>query len=289
MALIVADRVAETSTTTGTGALALAAAITGFQRFSAVCTTSDTIYYVIVAVDANGNPSGDWECGLGTYSSANTLTRTTPQASTNANAAVNFAAGTKHVYAGATAAYLATAYRAGGTDVALADGGTGASLVDPNADRIMFWDDSAGAVAFLAPATGLTITTTNLTVDSTAVKPTENIIIACSDESTAITTGTAKVTFRMPYAFTVTDVRASVNTAPTGSTILIDINEAGTTILSTKLMIDASEKTSTTAATPAVISDSSLADDAEMTIDFDQVGSTIAGKGVKVILIGTRT
>lgn len=122
-----------------------------------------------------------------------------------------------------------------------------------------------------------------------ALKPLEHIQIACSDESTAITTGTAKVTFRMPYAFTVTDVRASVNTAPTGSTILIDINEAGTTILSTKLMIDASEKTSTTAATPYVISDASLADDAEITIDFDQVGSTIAGKGVKVILIGHRT
>lgn len=128
-----------------------------------------------------------------------------------------------------------------------------------------------------------------LQVNQSNLKPTEHIQIACSDESTAITTGTAKVTFRMPYAFTVTDVRASVNTAPTGSTILIDINEAGTTILSTKLMIDASEKTSTTAATPAVISDSSLADDAEMTIDFDQVGSTIAGKGVKVIIIGHRT
>jgi hypothetical protein len=121
------------------------------------------------------------------------------------------------------------------------------------------------------------------------IKPIESFIIACSDDSTAITTGTAKATFRMPYAFTVTDVRASVNTAPTGSTILIDINEAGTTILSTKLMIDAGEKTSTTAATPYVISDASLADDAEITIDFDQVGSTIAGKGVKVILIGHRT
>jgi hypothetical protein len=123
----------------------------------------------------------------------------------------------------------------------------------------------------------------------TAGNPTESIIIACSDESTAITTGTAKVTFRMPYAFTLTAVRASVTTAPTGSTILIDINEGGSTILSTKLMIDASERTSTTAATPAVISDSSLADDAEMTIDFDQVGSTIAGAGVKVYLIGART
>jgi hypothetical protein len=126
-------------------------------------------------------------------------------------------------------------------------------------------------------------------VIASAVKPTESLIVACSDETTAITAGTAKVTFRMPYAFTVSAVRASVTTAPTGSTILIDINESGTTILSTKLMIDASEKTSTTAATAAVISDSSLADDAEITIDFDQVGSTIAGAGVKVYLIGTRT
>jgi hypothetical protein len=118
--------------------------------------------------------------------------------------------------------------------------------------------------------------------------PTESLVIACSDETTAITTGTAKITFRMPYAFTLTAVRASVTTAPTGSTIIIDINEGGTTILSTKLSIDASEKTSTTAASAAVISDSALADDAEMTIDFDQVGSTIAGAGVKVVLIGHR-
>lgn len=114
------------------------------------------------------------------------------------------------------------------------------------------------------------------------------IQLACSDETTAITSGTAKVTFRMPYAMTLTAVRASVTTAPTGSAILIDINETGTTVLSTKLMIDASEKTSTTATTPYVISDSALADDAEITIDFDQVGSTIAGTGVKVTLIGTR-
>jgi hypothetical protein len=119
--------------------------------------------------------------------------------------------------------------------------------------------------------------------------PTESLMIACSDETTALTTGTAKVTFRMPYAFTVTAVRASVNTAPTGATLNVDINETGVSILSTVITIDASEKTSTTAATPPVISDSSLADDAEMTIDIDQVGSTIAGKGLKVTLIGHRT
>ena len=111
---------------------------------------------------------------------------------------------------------------------------------------------------------------------------------AVSDEATALTSGTAKLTFRMPCAMTVTSVRASVGTAPTGSTLIVDINENGTSILSTKLSIDATEKTSTTAATPAVLSDSTLADDAEITIDIDQIGSTIAGAGLKVTIIGTR-
>jgi len=113
--------------------------------------------------------------------------------------------------------------------------------------------------------------------------------IAASDEATALTTGTAKVTFRMPYAMTLTDVRANVNTAPTGAAITVDINETAASILSTKITIDATEKTSVTAATPPVISDSSLADDAEITIDIDVVGSTIAGAGLKIWLIGTRT
>lgn len=125
--------------------------------------------------------------------------------------------------------------------------------------------------------------------DIIGVSLVESIIIACSDETTALTTGAGKVTFRMPYAFTLTEVRASVTTAPTGAAISIGINEAGSTILSTDLTIDATEKTSTTAATPAVISDSALADDAEITIDIDTVGSTIAGAGLKVYLIGSRT
>lgn len=123
-----------------------------------------------------------------------------------------------------------------------------------------------------------------------AIKPTECIFIACSDESTPLTTGSAKATFRMPYAFTVTDIRASVTTAPTGGTLLaVDVNESGTTILSTKLTFDASEKTTTTATTPRVISDASLADDAEITVDIDAVGSTVAGTGLKVAIIGHRT
>lgn len=114
--------------------------------------------------------------------------------------------------------------------------------------------------------------------------------VACSDETTALTASTsvAKVTFRVPYAMTVTAVRASVTTAPTGATILVDIHESGTTILSTKVMIDATELTSTTATTGYVISDSALADDAEITVYADQVGSSVAGAGLKIWIIGTR-
>lgn len=117
---------------------------------------------------------------------------------------------------------------------------------------------------------------------------TQSIVLDVGDETTALTTGTAKKTFRMPYAFTLTGVRASVTTAPTDAALQVDINEGGTSILSTVLSIDSTEKTSTTAATPAVISDASLADDAEITIDIDQIGSTVAGAGLKVVLIGNR-
>lgn len=119
-----------------------------------------------------------------------------------------------------------------------------------------------------------------------AFAPTESIIVAISDETTTITTGNAKVTMRMPYAFTLTAVRASVNTVSTSGLPTVDINENGVSILSTKLTIDANEKTSTTAATPAVISDASLADDAEITFDIDVAGT--GAKGLKVILIGYR-
>jgi len=117
---------------------------------------------------------------------------------------------------------------------------------------------------------------------------TQSLIVAASDETTDLTTGTAKSTFRMPYAFTLSAVRASVTTAPTGSAITVDINEAGTSVLSTKITIDPTEKTSVTAASQPVISDTALADDAEITVDIDQVGSTVAGTGLKITLIGTK-
>jgi hypothetical protein len=70
------------------------------------------------------------------------------------------------------------------TDLALADGGTGASLTDPNADRIMFWDDSAGAVTWLTPGTNLTITGTTLDAAASSGAPTDAKYITTASDGT---------------------------------------------------------------------------------------------------------
>ena len=114
-----------------------------------------------------------------------------------------------------------------------------------------------------------------------------SFIVACSDETSDLETGTAVTTFRMPFKFHIKEVRASLSTVATGGTLVtVDINESGSTILSTKITIDASETTSTTSATPPVISDNTLADDSQITIDIDSVGSTNTGKGLKITIIG---
>ena len=94
MALVLNDRVKETSTTTGVGAMALGGAATGFETFAAGVGNSNTTYYAIF-----NQGTTQWEVGLGTLdgTSAN-LTRTTPISSSNSDAAVNFTSGTKDVF-----------------------------------------------------------------------------------------------------------------------------------------------------------------------------------------------
>ena len=90
MAHITADRVRDTTTTTGTGALTVSgSAPSGYSTFSGVLSTGDTFYYAV-----QHQAASEWEVGLGTYSSANTITRTTVYSSSNAGSAVNFSSGT---------------------------------------------------------------------------------------------------------------------------------------------------------------------------------------------------
>ncbi len=94
MALVVNDRVKETSTTTGTGTFNLAGAVSGFETFVAGIGNSNTTYYAIV------NSNGEFEVGLGTVTDAtpDTLARTTIISSSNSDSAVDFSAGTKNVF-----------------------------------------------------------------------------------------------------------------------------------------------------------------------------------------------
>ncbi len=96
-----ADRIKETATTTGTGAITLAGAVTGFKTFASRLTVGDRVAYCI-----ESQTPGEWEIGIGTLSGATTLTRTYVSASSNSDALVNFSAGTKNVFVTATASQL---------------------------------------------------------------------------------------------------------------------------------------------------------------------------------------
>ena len=116
--------------------------------------------------------------------------------------------------------------------------------------------------------------------------------VACSDESTAITTGTAKITFRMPFAMTLNAGEAGVRASLTGAgstsgTTTVDINEGGSTILSTKCTVDDGDLTSVGASSAVVVSDVNLADNASITVDVDAVTGGADETGLKIQLIGT--
>ena len=95
MALVINDRVKETSTTTGTGTFNLAGAETGYESFVSGVGTGNTTYYAIEL-----NAAGEWEVGIGTVTSGSpdTLSRDTIISSSNSDAAVTFSAGTKNVF-----------------------------------------------------------------------------------------------------------------------------------------------------------------------------------------------
>ena len=145
MALVVNDRVKETSTTTGTGTLTLAGAITGFETFSSAIGNTNTTYYSIV------NSNGEFEVGLGTVG-AGTLSRDTILSSSNSDAAVNFSAGTKDVFCTLPAS-KAVILDGGGDIVA----NNGANLTNLNASNLATGTvDNARLDADLAAIGGLT-------------------------------------------------------------------------------------------------------------------------------------
>jgi hypothetical protein len=126
------------------------------------------------------------------------------------------------------------------------------------------------------------------TLASLKTKIETELAYACSDEVSSLVVGNV-ISFRAPFAMILSEIRISLNEAPTVSTLIVDVKESGVSIFSTLLSIDASELTSVTAAVPAVISDINLADDALLTVSITQIGSGNSGKGLKILFKGKKT
>ena len=149
-------------------------------------------------------------------------------------------------------------------------------------------DLSGGAGAALAAAGAAGSATSLARSDHAHQRQLESIIVACSDETTALTTGD-KVTWRAPYALTLTAVKASLTTAQTsGSIFTVEVKKGGSTIFTTKPTIDNTEKTTATAATASVLSVTAIADDDELVFNINQIGDGTA-KGLKIVLIGRQS
>lgn len=156
MALVVADRVKETTTTTGTGAITLAGAETNFVTFSSVLSNADTTYYAIV-----DNTNSAFEVGLGTYaSSGNTITRTTIISSSNSNNAVDLQAGSKDVFVTLPSNKFPLLDASGNVDI---NGGTidGTTIGGSSAAAGTFTTFTSTGIDDNASSTAITITSGN--------------------------------------------------------------------------------------------------------------------------------
>ncbi|NBR62047.1 MAG: hypothetical protein EBT86_10505, partial [Actinobacteria bacterium] len=178
MALVVKDRVKETTTTTGTGTITLAGASQGFQSFL-VIGNGNTTYYAIV-----DPATGDWEVGVGTYTaSGTTLSRTTVFESSNAGSLVSFGAGTKDVF------------------------------VTYPAERAVYLDAAGSAVTALdvgtLGATTINVTTANITSGTVSTTPTSSTDIA--NKTYVDTIAVQGITYHTPVKYEVPDTTGNLN------------------------------------------------------------------------------
>lgn len=151
------------------------------------------------------------------------------------------------------------------------------------ADFIKFYDVDA------VPTDGSSnLVNSNGISDAISEAKKEYIVVPINNIIENVTTGTTKAYFRMPFAGTLLEVRGSLIVAQTaGSLLTVDVNKDGTSVLSTKLTFDNTEKSTTTASIPCVISNTSFTNDSEITFDVDQVG-TAGAKGLEVVLVINR-
>lgn len=231
MALVIADRVRETSTTTGTGTLTLDGAVTGFRTFSSAIGNTNTCYYTITM-------NGDYEVGLGTVG-AGTLARTTILKSSNSNTAVNFGAGTKDVfvtYAADKAVYKDASNNVNalgtissgvwnGTEITVPYGGTGVATLT----GIVKGNGQSAFSAAVAGTDYVTPTGTETLTNKTLTNPTVTNYVETpytANSSTAITLALTNGTVQI---ITLTgNATITMPTATSGKSFLLMLKQDGT-------------------------------------------------------------
>ena len=254
MALVIKDRVKETTTTTGTGAITLAGAPTNFQTFTSVLSNADTTFYAII-----DDTNGAFEVGIGTFaSSGTTLTRTTVLESSNSGSAVNLGSGTKQVfmtYPAEKSVYLdasnqlvinGTAVTASATDLNLIDGITNgtvtaskAVVVSSDKDISSFRNLTAtGTITYGSLSDG-TITVTafvdedNMSSNSATLIPTQQSVKAYVDSQVTAqdldaTTDSGTIDIDLDSETLTIAGGEGIDTSASGTTITITGEEATT-------------------------------------------------------------
>lgn len=173
MALVVFDRVKETTTTTGDGTVVLAGAATGYQSF-AVVGNANTTYYTIAA-----QTGSEWEVGIGTYYTGNTsLARTTILASSSSNAAVSFSAGTKDVFISYPAEKAVYANNSPASGYVLTGNGDG---VPPT------WQATSGGGLSTAGNSSIGVFNTNITANATIAAGTNGLSVGPVNTANGVT------------------------------------------------------------------------------------------------------
>ena len=236
------------------------------------------------AIDIRG-PAGTAGAGSGDLLSTNNLSELTNVATARTNLGLGTAATSN------TTAFAAASHTH--TSSAITDAtATGVSLLtatDVTAARATL---GLGSAALSASSAFAAATHTHVATDITDqenLKVTESIIVAASDETTALTTGTGKMTFYVPYNFTISEVFIGNTAASSSGAVQVNVKKNGTTIFTTKPSIGASQNTSLSGSgsVAAVLSTTSLSKGDKMTIDIDTAGTTAAG--LKVYFIGRRS
>jgi hypothetical protein len=191
-----------------------------------------------------------------------------------------------NVIVNTTTVSLGSESRANATTITVGNSSVNSTIIGSSIKIV----NSTSNIAMTIPTTTqYAATNIFLHANSSWTTPEEHMIVDVSrDETTSIAAGTNKYVFYAPYAMTLTKIpKASLTTNSSSGSVTLDLNEAGVSILSTLLTIDANEATSDSAATPAVLSDTTIVDNARVSIDIDDAGT--GAKGLKVTLYYRRT